>query len=92
MTASESPAEVAWEEICHRCGGCCFEKKIDARGRVLTTTVPCRFLDIHSRSCRIYHQRLEVEEDCLKLTAQNLPGIDWLPEDCGYRQCRREPG
>ena len=74
-----------WEAICHRCGECCFEKKIDARGTVITTAVPCRFLDIHDRTCRIYPSRLEVETDCIKLTPDNLPDLEWLPAGCGYR-------
>jgi uncharacterized protein len=78
-----------WEAICRRCGECCFEKKLDAWGNVLTTKVPCRFLDIHTRLCRIYHLRHQAEEDCIKLTAENLPELDWLPDGCAYRQhCR----
>ncbi|SHI43296.1 hypothetical protein SAMN02745165_00026 [Malonomonas rubra DSM 5091] len=75
-----------WEQICQRCGECCFEKKIDKKGTVLTTSVPCRFLDIHTRNCRIYHQRLQAEEDCIKLTPDNLAGLDWLPLNCAYRK------
>jgi len=87
MDLNENQEEAEqWEKICSRCGECCFEKKIDARGRIVTTTVPCRFLDIHSRNCRIYHQRQQAEEDCIKLTAENLPELDWLPEDCAYRR------
>lgn len=75
-----------WEAICQRCGECCFEKKIDMLGTVHTTSVPCRFLDIHTRSCRIYHHRLQAEEDCIELTAEILPELDWLPQDCAYRK------
>jgi len=75
-----------WEAICRRCGECCFEKKLDNKGTVLTTRVPCRFLDIHSRACRVYPQRFQVEEDCIKLTPDNLPELDWLPTSCAYRK------
>ena len=75
-----------WEKICRRCGECCFEKKIGANGVIQTTRVPCRFLDIHSRTCRIYPQRLETEEDCIRLTPDNVGTLDWLPESCAYRQ------
>lgn len=78
--------EKNWEDICQRCGECCFEKKIDRLGVIHTTSVPCRFLDIHTRNCRIYHQRLQAEEDCIKLTAAILPQLDWLPENCAYRK------
>ena len=75
-----------WEDICQRCGECCFEKKIDQQGIVHTTSIPCRFLDIHTRNCRIYHQRFQAEEDCIKLTADILPELDWLPKNCAYRK------
>ena len=75
-----------WENLCHQCGQCCFEKKIDKYGQVITTQIPCRFLDVHTRMCRIYPDRFKYEEDCLKLTQENVPGFDWLPEDCAYRQ------
>lgn len=75
-----------WEELCRRCGGCCFEKQLDDKGNVQTLAIPCRFLDIHTRTCRIYHQRLQAEEDCIKLTPENVIELDWLPEDCAYRQ------
>jgi len=74
-----------WEAICQRCGECCFEKTIDARGIVHTLSIPCRFLDIHSRSCRIYHQRLQTEEDCIQLTPENMPELNWMPKNCAYR-------
>jgi uncharacterized cysteine cluster protein YcgN (CxxCxxCC family) len=86
MTEKPDLTAERWEDICRRCGGCCFEKSIDDKGRVHTTTVPCRFLDVHSRACRIYHQRLQAEEDCIALTPEILPLLDWLPADCGYRK------
>ncbi|MCW8860650.1 MAG: hypothetical protein OQK97_13230 [Deltaproteobacteria bacterium] len=79
-------SKTEWETICNRCGGCCFEKKIDKLGTVHTTTVPCRFLDIHERTCRIYSNRLHVEEDCILLTPENISTLSWLPEDCAYRR------
>ncbi|MDA3901977.1 MAG: hypothetical protein PF441_00865, partial [Desulfuromusa sp.] len=78
--------EEQWEAICDCCGACCFEKNIDQQGVVHTTAIPCRFLDIHERSCRIYPHRLQVEEDCIKLTQENLSDISWLPTNCAYRK------
>ncbi|SEA15604.1 hypothetical protein SAMN05660420_01411 [Desulfuromusa kysingii] len=80
----------SWEALCNRCGACCFEKKIDRQGNILTTSIPCRFLDIHNRTCRIYAQRLEVEEDCIKLTPEIITEISWLPEECAYRNLIKE--
>ena len=73
-----------WESICNRCGQCCFEKWVDADGIILPTVIPCRFLDIVSRECKVYHKRLEVDEGCIKLTPEIVASVRWLPEDCAY--------
>ncbi len=74
-----------WENQCRRCGECCFEKTIDRYGCVHTTAVPCRFLDIHERTCRVYDQRQELEDDCVQLTPENIDTLHWLPASCAYR-------
>jgi len=76
----------AWEALCHRCGQCCFEKGIDGKGRIIETGVPCRHLDIHSRLCRVYPQRQQIEFDCIKLKPENIASLKWLPANCAYRQ------
>ena len=91
MCISDDAETARWEAICRRCGECCFEKTIDEQGTVRTLAVPCRFLDIHTRSCRIYHQRLQAEEDCIKLTRENLAELDWMPKDCAYRKIISDP-
>ncbi len=75
-----------WESLCQRCGLCCFEKTVDRRGRCQITRVPCRHLDVVTRSCRVYHKRLEVGESCVKLTPRLVAKADWLPEECAYRE------
>lgn len=82
---NDIPTPDRWEDLCQRCGGCCFEKIIDDRGRVITTSTPCRYLDIHDRTCRIYANRQQIEPDCIKLTPENVAQFDWLPDDCAYR-------
>lgn len=76
----------AWENLCQRCGLCCFEKGIDGTGRIIETQVPCRHLDIHTRLCRVYNNRQQVEFDCIKLTSEKVAELKWLPESCAYRQ------
>jgi len=85
-SAHKTMTQEEWEAICQGCGACCFEKKIDAQGIVHTTAIPCRHLDIHTRLCRVYPQRQQVEEDCIKLTAENITKLNWLPECCAYRK------
>ena len=82
---------VQWEATCKCCGACCFEKKFDRQGNIHTTSTPCRFLDIHDRTCRIYQHRLEVEDDCIKLTPEIASDLSWLPETCAYRKFQKAP-
>jgi len=81
----EEIADAAWEALCNCCGGCCFEKSIDAYGQIFSTREPCRYLDIHSRRCRIYPKRFDIEKDCILLTLETVRRLSWLPSDCGYR-------
>lgn len=75
-----------WEAICELCGLCCFEKTVDQRGRFVTTRIPCRYLDIISRTCRVYGKRFKVGEGCVALSAELVRTADWLPDSCAYRR------
>jgi hypothetical protein len=80
----ENRLEAEWEDLCRQCGQCCFEKWVDEDGTIHPTVIACRFLDIHSRQCRVYHKRFEVGEGCIKLTPKVVETVQWLPEDCAY--------
>ena len=72
----------AWEEICERCGRCCYEK-IDCQGKIYYTQIPCEYLDLNTRQCRIYPQREQHRCGCVVLTPELLKqGL--LPADCPY--------
>ncbi|MEZ4600555.1 MAG: hypothetical protein R2940_12275 [Syntrophotaleaceae bacterium] len=73
-----------WEAICNRCGQCCFEKWVEGDGVVHVTPIACRYLDIVSRECKVYHKRFEVGERCMKLTPELVRSVNWLPPDCAY--------
>lgn len=73
-----------WEGICKRCGLCCFEKWVEGDGTVHVTPIPCRYLDVVTRTCKVYHKRFEVDERCVKLTPEVVRSVNWLPEDCAY--------
>ena len=79
-------SETEWEDLCYRCGGCCFEKRFDAYGKLKVSSVACRYLDISTRECRVYTQRFHTGEECLKLTPQNVTFASWLPSECAYRK------
>jgi hypothetical protein len=75
-----------WDSLCCKCGRCCFEKIEDRRGRVVYTTTACRYLDLDSRSCKIFENRFRINPECIALTPALVCTLDWLPDDCGYRQ------
>jgi len=77
------PGSPEWEAICRRCGECCFELVYDEDDTLISSTM-CEFLDPETRQCTIYETRFEVCYDCIRLTSENLPRFDWLPETCGY--------
>ncbi|MCD6582823.1 MAG: hypothetical protein J7K90_13600 [Desulfuromusa sp.] len=71
-----------WEEICERCGRCCYEK-YDYRGKIFYSDIPCQYLDVGTNLCRIYNQRAELYPDCAHLTPE-LVQTGILPADCPY--------
>jgi len=83
--------QAEWEGLCRQCGQCCFEKWVDEDGTIYPTSIACRFLDIHSRRCRVYHKRFDVGEGCIKLTPEVVETVQWLPEDCGYVARGKKP-
>ncbi len=76
--------EEQWEAICSRCGQCCFNKIIREDGSIYVTPIPCRFFDIVTRNCKVYHKRFATGEECIKLTPALVRKADWLPDDCAY--------
>jgi len=73
-----------WEDLCRRCGGCCYEKIEHDDGFIEHTETPCRYLDAKTKLCLVYEERFEVCPDCLPVTPETVAELRWLPEDCGY--------
>jgi uncharacterized cysteine cluster protein YcgN (CxxCxxCC family) len=81
----------SWDNLCRQCGRCCFEKYEDARGKITYTQIPCRYLDVVSRRCKIFEQRFRINPSCVKLTPELVLKLAWLPRDCGYLSNAVEP-
>jgi len=82
--AEMTPTE--WESLCDGCGRCCLNKlEEEDTGRIYFTDVGCRLLDDHTCRCRDYDHRSEKVSDCVRLTAQNVRTLTWLPPTCAYR-------
>ena len=77
-----APGSVEWEELCQRCGRCCFEK-IEYRERIFYTDRPCPYLNRDTKLCRVYPQRNRLQPDCAQLTPE-LAAAGVLPDDCPY--------
>lgn len=78
--------DAEWEALCDGCGQCCLHKLQDEEtDEIYFTNVACNLLNIKTCQCRHYERRFEYEEDCIKLTRENLPSFAWLPPTCAYR-------
>lgn len=69
------------ENLCRRCGACCHEK-LRIGKLVLITDIPCEYLDVETKLCRIYDTRSEIEPRCLG--ADEAKEANAQPADCPY--------
>jgi hypothetical protein len=75
-----------WEALCDGCGLCCLHKVEDAdTGRIHNTNVACKLLDRDSGRCSSYRGRKALVPDCVRLTADKVERLSWLPSTCAYR-------
>jgi uncharacterized cysteine cluster protein YcgN (CxxCxxCC family) len=75
-----------WEALCDGCGKCCVHKLEDEEtGELHATNVACRLLDRRMGRCSDYKHRHAYVSECVRLNANNVDGIEWLPSTCAYR-------
>ena len=75
-----------WEALCDGCGKCCLHKIEDAdTGQIYGTNVACKLLDRHSCRCSNYRERKAFVPDCVRLSADQVGRLAWLPSTCAYR-------
>jgi uncharacterized protein len=71
-----------WEALCARCGRCCFESRWTGN-KWLHTSIPCRYLDDFDRTCKVYFNRFQAQDDCIRVTpAVVKQGV--MPPGCRY--------
>jgi hypothetical protein len=74
-----------WENICNKCGKCCFDKMITDKGiLVINYNSPCAYLKYIGRKaeCSVYDKRFD---NCSKCnTIPEAIQKRYLPADCPY--------
>ncbi len=79
--------EKEWESLCDGCGQCCLVKLEDEdNGDIHYTDLVCYLLEQSNCTCGDYPHRCTLVPDCVKLTAENLEELHWMPADCAYRR------
>jgi uncharacterized protein len=75
-----------WESLCDGCAKCCLVKLEDEdTAEVYYTGLHCKLLNSNTCQCSDYPNRKKYVPDCVKLTPQAIPELDWLPKTCAYR-------
>lgn len=82
MTKPKLDKDQQWDDVCARCGRCCYEK-VDFEGRIYYTELPCEFLDLETNTCRVYEERDIKRPGCVRLTPESVKK-GFLPADCPY--------
>lgn len=78
--------EAEWEALCDGCGRCCLNKlEDDESGEIHLTRLACRLLDLSTCRCVDYANRKERVPECVKIDAQAVRTVRWLPSTCAYR-------
>jgi uncharacterized cysteine cluster protein YcgN (CxxCxxCC family) len=86
LKALEDMTTAEWESLCDGCGRCCLVKLEDQEtAEVHLTRIACRLLDHGTCRCSDYENRFEKVHDCIKIDADKVREIDWLPQTCAYR-------
>lgn len=79
-----------WENLCQRCGLCCYERTVSDGGEMgVDLASPCEFLDVEQNLCTVYEERFERCPRCTKITPREAFSKYFLPPNCAYRQLLR---
>ncbi len=79
--------QLSTENLCNECppnikGSCCYFQ-LQLNGHIFTlTNHPCKYLNIKTRRCKVYHKRKKTNPNCLTLEEMYIQG--GLPKKCLY--------
>lgn len=75
----------AWEELCDRCGLCCYERESVGFSKVrIKYDSPCRFLDRKTHQCTVYDHRFQACSTCGKVRMYHALFAPTMPPTCAY--------
>ncbi len=75
-----------WDDLCTRCGKCCYQRRVEPDGTVLINyACCCEHLDRRTNLCKIYNERFEKCDYCKKVGLWVSMFNPTLPNDCPYR-------
>lgn len=84
--ALEDFTDAEWESLCDGCGRCCLNKlEEEDSGKIHLTRLACRLLDLHTCRCSDYANRSRRVPECVKIDAETVRRVKWLPPTCAYR-------
>jgi uncharacterized cysteine cluster protein YcgN (CxxCxxCC family) len=79
-----------WDQLCSRCGLCCYERSLSRLGDVaVDISSPCEFLDEATRLCCVYKDRFRKCRDCQKVNLFRALFHRLLPPSCAYARTFR---
>lgn len=73
-----------WEDICSKCGLCCYQKIIQKGCVEIDLSSPCQYLDIKTNRCTIYEERFKLEKNCKKVNLFRVIFSPYIPPTCSY--------
>ena len=90
IQASRIEKRQKWENLCKRCGQCCYERERRGGRLIIHYELPCRYLDIKTNLCTVYENRFKYCLECKKMTRFRAWFYPLLPADCGYVEWYRK--
>lgn len=82
----ECLSEKEWEALCDGCGQCCLNQLLDEHDNLYQTDVACQLLATDTALCRDYENRSQRVSACVRLTADNIEQVYFMPPSCAYRR------
>ena len=73
-----------WDEICKKCGLCCYQKEYRSGVMTINMNRPCPYLVVETGLCMVYETRFKVCPDCKKVNLPRAMLSSLLPAECAY--------